>query len=127
MFDAVLLFAKALRDLSRDKVYIPANVSCDGEDVWRSGKDLYDYLQKVRNFKGHICHMHFLFLLTFSLNVRNCISFNSFCKQENIFLLNLFCCFQQRVKLKLKKYIHVVLIHPYNSVSTLCIAFSISC
>lgn len=60
VFDAVLLFAKALRDLSRDKVYISANVSCDGEEVWRSGKDLYDYLQKVRNIKGHICHMHFL-------------------------------------------------------------------
>lgn len=54
VFDAVLLFAKALRELSRDKVFIPANVSCDGEEVWRSGKDLYDYLQKVRNIEGHI-------------------------------------------------------------------------
>lgn len=56
VFDAVLLFAKALRDLSRDKVYIPANVSCDGEDVWRSGKDLYDFLQKteIRGLTGDI-------------------------------------------------------------------------
>ncbi|XP_062609796.1 glutamate receptor ionotropic, kainate 2-like isoform X2 [Saccostrea cucullata] len=56
IFDAVLLFAKAITDLSKDKIFIPPNVSCDVEEVWRSGKDLYDYLQEseIRGLTGDI-------------------------------------------------------------------------
>ncbi|XP_061176808.1 glutamate receptor ionotropic, kainate 2-like isoform X2 [Saccostrea echinata] len=56
IFDAVLLFAKAITDLSKDKIFIPPNVSCDVEEVWRSGKDLYNYLQKseIRGLTGDI-------------------------------------------------------------------------
>ena len=48
MFDAVLLFAQAITALSRDKMFLPPNVSCDSEEVWRTGRELYDYLHKVR-------------------------------------------------------------------------------
>ncbi|XP_048767442.1 glutamate receptor ionotropic, kainate 2-like isoform X2 [Ostrea edulis] len=56
VFDAVLLFAKAITDQARDNIFIPPNVSCDSEDIWRSGQDLYNYIQRseIRGLTGDI-------------------------------------------------------------------------
>ena len=47
LFDAVLLYAKALEELDKRHTLRPVNVSCDWDDPWKSGLNLYDYLNTV--------------------------------------------------------------------------------
>ncbi|XP_060072907.1 glutamate receptor ionotropic, kainate 2-like [Ylistrum balloti] len=56
MFDAVLLFAKALEEMDRSVAFRPVNVSCDVDYFWPTGSSLYEFLtmSHVRGLTGEI-------------------------------------------------------------------------
>ncbi|VDI72337.1 glutamate receptor, ionotropic, invertebrate [Mytilus galloprovincialis] len=60
LFDAVLLFAKSLEEQAKYHIIRPVNVSCEGDDVWRSGLDLFNYLNtvKVSGLTGDLLLQH---------------------------------------------------------------------
>jgi len=48
LFDAVKLFARALREFDNSMTFRPINISCHWDDPWKSGLNLYNYLNTVR-------------------------------------------------------------------------------
>ena len=51
VFDAVYLFAKAMKELDRSVMLLTPNTTCDDIIPWSGGKSLYDFINTVSKKK----------------------------------------------------------------------------